>query len=84
MIEIGKLIEAKNDNKARILIARNAACCECGACQVGRDKLKLQITAEKNIVAPKDDNVILKLDTGKFLLVSIIFYGVTLLALILA
>ena len=84
MIETGKVIEVKNNNTVRILIARNAACGECGACQVGRDNLKLVITADNNIGAQKDDNVILELNTENFLLASVIFYGVPLLALIFA
>lgn len=83
MIETGKVIEVKNNNTVRILISRNAACGECGACQVGRDNLKLVITADNNIGAKKDDNVILELNTENFLLASVIFYGVPLLALIL-
>ena len=83
MIETGKVIEVKNNNTVRILISRNAACGECGACQVGRHNLKLVITADNNIGAKKDDNVILELNTENFLLASVIFYGVPLLALIL-
>ncbi len=81
MIETGKVIEV-GKNTVRILIARNTACGECGACQVGRDNLNLIITADNNIGAQKNDNVLLELNTENFLLASVIFYGIPLFALI--
>lgn len=81
MIETGRVIEVRK-NTVRILVARNAACGECGACQVGRDNLNLVITADNNLGAQKNDNVLLELNTENFLLASVIFYGIPLFALI--
>ncbi|NLN48134.1 MAG: SoxR reducing system RseC family protein [Clostridiales bacterium] len=81
MIETGRVVEVRK-NTVRILVARNAACGECGACQVGRDNLNLIITADNDLGAKKNDNVLIELNTENFLLASAIFYGIPLFALI--
>ena len=56
MRETGKVIEVSG-NYAKILIKRGTACGDCGACQVGREKLEMVMTAENVIGADVGDSV---------------------------
>ena len=82
MIEKGRIVEVENDN-AKVIITRHAACGDCGACQIGKDNLNMIIVADNKIGAKKNDQVILELNTENFLFASFIFYGIPLLALLL-
>ncbi|WP_372995741.1 SoxR reducing system RseC family protein [Lutispora sp.] len=82
MKEIGRIIEVNNDT-AKVLIARHAACGDCGACQVGRENLNMILTAENTINGNPGDTVEIELKTENFLFASFIMYGIPLLGLII-
>jgi len=80
MRETGKVIEVTG-NYAKILINRGTACGNCGACQVGREKLEMVLTAENNIGAKVGDSVEIDLEAMNLLSAALIAYGIPLLAL---
>lgn len=82
MKEVGRIIEVNNDI-AKVLIARHAACGDCGACQVGRENLNMILTAENTIEGKPGDMVEIELKTENFLFASFIMYGIPLLGLII-
>jgi sigma-E factor negative regulatory protein RseC len=81
MRETGKVIEVSG-NYAKILIKRGTACGDCGACQVGREKLEMVMTAENVIGADVGDSVEIDLETMNLLSAALIAYGLPLVALI--
>ncbi len=81
MIEVGKVIDIENGN-AKVYIDRQAACGDCGACQIGRDNLNMIINVENRAGAKIGDFVEIQLNTENFLTASFILYGIPLLGLI--
>lgn len=82
MKEIGKILEV-HDDVAKILIARHAACGDCGACQVGRENLNMILFAENSIQGKSGDTVEIELQTENFIYASLIMYGIPLISLII-
>lgn len=81
MRETGKVIEVNGDY-VKILIKRGTACGSCGACQVGREKLEMIMTAENVIGAEIGDTVEVDLETTDLITAALIAYGLPLVALI--
>jgi sigma-E factor negative regulatory protein RseC len=80
MKETGKVIKIEED-QATIMIVRGTACGECGACQVGKDKLQMVMTADNNVGAQVGDEVEIDLENVSFMTAMLIAYGFPLLAL---
>ncbi|HYE80785.1 MAG TPA: SoxR reducing system RseC family protein [Clostridia bacterium] len=81
MKEIGKVIKVEED-QATIMIRRGTACGECGACQVGREKLEMMMTADNSVGAQVGDEVEIDLENMNFMTAMLIAYGFPLIALI--
>jgi len=81
MKEIGKVIKVE-EGQATVIINRSTACGQCGACQVGREKLEMVMTADNNVGAQVGDEVEIDLENVNFLTATAIAYGFPLLALI--
>lgn len=81
MKEIGKVIKVEED-QATIMIKRGTACGECGACQVGKEKLEMVMVAENHIGARVGDEVEIDLENMNFMTAVLIAYGFPLASLI--
>lgn len=81
MKETGKVIGIEEDY-AKILIKRHTACGDCGACQVGREKLDMILTAENRVHAQVGDEVEIDIENTNFLAAVLIGYGIPLLGLL--
>lgn len=82
MKEIGKVIKVEDD-QATVIIQRGTACGQCGACQVGRERLEMIMTADNNAGAQVGDEVEIDLENVNFLTAVALAYGFPLLALII-
>lgn len=82
MKEIGKVIKVEDD-QATVIIIRGTACGQCGACQVGRERLEMIMTADNDAGAQVGDEVEVDLENVNFLTAVALAYGFPLLALII-
>lgn len=82
MKEIGRVIKVEDD-QATVIIQRGTACGQCGACQVGRERLEMIMTADNNAGAQVGDEVEIDLENVNFLTAVALAYGFPLLALII-
>lgn len=82
MQEIGTVISTEG-KKARVLINRHAACGECGACQIGREKMTMETTAQNDIKAKPGDSVLVEMQFMNVLEATGIAYGIPLLGFLL-
>lgn len=82
MKEIGKVIKVEDD-QATVIIQRGTACGQCGACQVGKERLEMIMTADNNAGAQVGDEVEIDLENVNFLTAVALAYGFPLLALII-
>ncbi|MFZ7122035.1 MAG: SoxR reducing system RseC family protein, partial [Eubacteriaceae bacterium] len=81
MKEIG-IVNSIRGNEAKVIIQRNAACGDCGACQVGKDKLTMEATAINVIGAKEGDKVEVEMKFVNVLRASFIMYGIPLIMFI--
>ncbi len=81
MRETGRVIELK-EGTAKVRINRSTACGDCGACQVGREKLEMILTVENHIGAKVGNDVEVDIENTNFLTAVLIGYGIPLLGLL--
>lgn len=81
MQEIGKVLSVSG-KKARVLINRHAACGDCGACQIGREKMTMETDADNPIGAKTGEDVLVEMQFVSVLQATAIAYGLPLLALL--
>lgn len=82
MKEIGT-VKKLNGNKAKVIIKRHAACGDCGACQVGKDKMTMTTLAQNPLGAVVGDTVAVEMEFGNVMKATSIAYGIPLVAFIL-
>ncbi|MPW26002.1 sigma E factor regulator [Alkalibaculum sp. M08DMB] len=82
MKEIG-IVNSINGNKASVIIQRSAACGDCGACQVGKDRLTMETYAINEINAKAGDKVEVEMAFKNVMKAAIIAYGIPLIMFIL-
>lgn len=82
MIEIGT-VDSIVGKKAKVIIERSAMCGDCGACQVGKDKLTMETTVLNTVNARVGDRVEVEMAFKNVLMASIIAYGIPLLLFII-
>ncbi|WP_303864601.1 SoxR reducing system RseC family protein [Alkalibaculum bacchi] len=82
MIEIGT-VDSIVEKKAKVTIERSAMCGDCGACQVGKDKLTMETTVLNTVNAKVGDKVEVEMAFKNVLMASIIAYGIPLLFFII-
>lgn len=70
-------------SKAKVVIKRHAACGDCGACQVGQEKMTMETTADNKIGAAEGDNVLVSMEFVNVIAATSIMYGIPLLAFLL-
>ncbi len=82
MREIGTVasIEGK---KAKVIIERSAMCGDCGACQVGKDKLTMETTVLNTAKANEGDRVEVEMTFKNVMKASMIAYGIPLACFII-
>ena len=78
MEELGTVISVKG-KKAKVLINRHAACGECGACQIGREKMTMETIANNEIGAQPGQNVMVYMKFISVMTATSIAYGIPLL-----
>ncbi|MCT4605408.1 MAG: SoxR reducing system RseC family protein [Marinisporobacter sp.] len=83
MIQVGKVIEILDSNRARVLMQKHAACGECGACQHGQENMSLKIIASNEVKAQVGDRVEVNLETQNVLGAAFIAYVIPLIALLI-
>ena len=82
MREIGTVASVFG-RKAKVVIERSAMCGDCGACQVGKDKLTMETTVLNLAKARIGDRVEVEMAFKNVIAASIIAYGIPLLAFII-
>ncbi len=82
MREIGKVVAIEN-GIAKVQINRHTACGDCGACQVGQDKLVMETFAKNTIAAKIGDQVEIETKTTNILKASLIIYTFPLIMFII-
>ncbi|MFZ7132019.1 MAG: SoxR reducing system RseC family protein [Eubacteriales bacterium] len=82
MKEIG-IVNGLNGKKAKVIIQRSAACGDCGACQVGKNKLTMEAYAVNDAGAQKGDHVEVEMEFVNVLKASLILYGIPLIVFII-
>lgn len=82
MIEIGT-VDSIIGKKAKVIIERSAMCGDCGACQVGKDKLTMETTVLNTVNAKVGDRVEVEMAFKNVLGASMIAYGIPLLFFII-
>lgn len=75
MEEVGKVISTSG-NKAKVLINRSAACGECGACHIGKEKMTMETTALNQIKAEPGQEVYVEMRVLNVLTATGIAYGI--------
>lgn len=82
MKEIGIIKEVKG-KRASVIIQRSAACGDCGACQVGKEKMTMEANAYNTIGAKEGDKVEVEMEFVNVLKASFILYGIPLVLFII-
>lgn len=82
MKEIG-IVSSIHGNKAKVLIQRSAACGDCGACQVGKEKLTMEASAINDTNAKAGDTVEVEMAFKNVMKASFVAYMVPLFMFIL-
>ena len=83
MNQIGTVIEVLKNNKAKVLMRKHSACGDCGACQHGKENMKLNIIAANEISAQSGDIVEVDMETQNVLGAAFIVYVIPLFLLII-
>ena len=82
MKEIG-IVSGIQGKKAQVIIQRSSACGDCGACQVGKNKLTMETNAVNAVGAQRGDQVEVEMSFVNILKASLILYGIPLIVFIL-
>ncbi|HAE63164.1 MAG TPA: sigma E factor regulator [Eubacteriaceae bacterium] len=82
MKEIG-VVNTITGNKASVTIKRHAACGDCGACAVGKEKMTMETTAQNGIGAKAGDTVEVEMQFTNIMQASMIAYGLPLLMFVI-
>lgn len=82
MKEIG-VVQKLSGNSATVVIQRHAACGECGACQIGKEKMTMETRAKNQAGAVVGDTVGVEMAFTGVLKATGIMYGIPLVAFIL-
>lgn len=82
MKEVG-IVRGQQGKKAQVSIQRHAACGDCGACHVGRDKMTMEATAYNGIGAKVGERVEVEMQFANVMKASMIAYGIPLVVFIL-
>lgn len=69
------IVISTNGNKARVLINRHAACGDCGACHIGKEKMTMETVADNKIDAKEGEDVLVHMETINVLKATGIAYG---------
>ncbi|HCX64099.1 MAG TPA: sigma E factor regulator [Eubacteriaceae bacterium] len=77
MKEVG-IIQKVDGKRAKVSIQRHAACGDCGACQVGQEKMTMETTALNPINAVVGDRVEVEMPFKNVLSAAMIAYGIPL------
>jgi len=80
---VGTVIEVQKNNKAKVLMRKHSACGDCGACQHGKENMKLNIIAFNEVSAKVGDMVEVDMETQNVLGAAFIVYVIPLFMLIL-
>lgn len=81
MKEIGIIQETKNAT-AKVMIKRHAACGDCCACQVGKEKMTMETMANNPIQAKIGECVEVEMEFTNLFTAALIMYGMPLIAFI--
>lgn len=81
MKEVG-IVRQQQGKKARVSIQRHAACGDCGACHVGKDKMTMEALAYNEIGAEVGALVEVEMQFANVLKASMIAYGIPLVVFI--
>ena len=73
-----------NDDVAKVVLRRHAACGDCGACQMGEENMNVEVDALNKLFAKVGDSVTIDMETPNVLRASFIAYGIPLFVLVLA
>lgn len=82
MEEIG-IVKKTMGAKAKIAIQRHAACGDCGACQVGKDKMTMNTVVQNPVGAKVGDTVAVEMTFGNVMKAGSIAYGIPLIAFLI-
>jgi len=82
MKEIG-IVSSTQGMKATVTIQRSAACGDCGACQVGKEKLTMEASAVNVVHAKTGDKVEVEMAFKNVMKASFIAYGLPLIMFVL-
>lgn len=80
--QIGTVTEVLMNRKAKVLMKKHSACGDCGACQHGKENMKLKIIAANEISAHVGDQVEVDMETQQVLGAAFIVYVIPLFFLI--
>ncbi|SHJ50879.1 SoxR reducing system RseC family protein [Paramaledivibacter caminithermalis] len=78
----GKVI-AVNEKNATVKLMRHSACGDCGACQMGKENMNIEIEALNTVGADIGDKVMVDMTTQDVLTAAFIAYGIPLIMLII-
>lgn len=82
MKEIG-IVQEIRGKKAQVVIKRHAACGDCGACQVGKEKMTMETMARNDAGAEVGNEVAVEMEFANVLKATSIMYGIPLIGFIL-
>ena len=82
MKEIG-IVSSIQGNKAKVSIQRSAACGDCGACQVGKEKMTMEAVVVNTVDAKTGDRVEVEMAFKNVMKASFIAYGIPLIMFVL-
>lgn len=81
MKEYGK-VSAVQGKKADVIIQRSAMCGDCGACQIGREKMTMETMADNPVKAKPGELVAVEMNFMSLFQASMIAYGIPLIMLV--
>src|SRR5690554_3763680 len=82
MREIGHVVSIEG-NFAKVVIQRHAACGDCGACQIGQEKMTMEAMVRNPISAKVGQQVEIETETTNILKASFIMYVFPLILFVL-
>lgn len=82
MKEIG-IVQTLKGKNAIVAIKRHAACENCGACHVGKEKMTMEATARNDAGAQIGDEVAVEMEFANVIKATSIMYGIPLIAFVI-
>ncbi|MGL4606867.1 MAG: SoxR reducing system RseC family protein [Eubacteriaceae bacterium] len=82
MKEVG-IVDKLVGNNAKVVIQRHAACGDCSACQVGKEKMTMETLAKNPIASKPGDLVEVEMQFTSVFRAAGIMYGIPLIAFII-